>query len=97
MEVIRCRHCRFAEQLEGEGVLVCKVREGVGGFYVPDDGFCYLAEERSDDGKCGDRKRTNYREHDHFGDRFDGVCCKAERLAFSTMSGNQACRVFEKR
>ena len=97
MDVIRCDHCRFAEQLEGDGVLVCKVREGVGWFHVPDDGFCHLAEERSDDVRCGDCKYYREHEHDHFGDRFDGVCCKSERLAFSTMSGKQDCPVFEKR
>ena len=98
MDVIRCRHCRFAEQLDDEGVLVCKVREGVGGFYVPDDGFCHLAEEDMESvGKCCDCKHYREHKHDHFGDRFDGVCCKSERLAFSTMSGKQGCWVFEKR
>ena len=98
MDVIRCRHCRFAEPLEDEGVLVCKVREGVGGFYVPGDGFCHLAEEKLESvGKCGECKHYREHRHDHFGDLFDGVCCKSERFAFSTTSGNQACRVFEKR
>ena len=98
MDVIRCRHCRFAEQLEGEGVLVCKVREGVGGFYVPCDGFCHLAEEKLESvGKCFDCKHYREHKHDNFGDRFDGVCCKAERLAFSTMSSYQDCPVFKKR
>ena len=97
MDVIRCKNCRFAEPLEDEGILVCKVRECVGWFYVPGDGFCHLAEERSDDGKCGDCKHYREHKHDHFGDRFDGVCCKAERIAFSTISGKQGCRVFEKR
>lgn len=98
MNVIRCKNCRFAEPLEGEDGLVCKVREGVGGFYVPDDGFCYLAEEKLESvGKCGDCKHYREHRHDHFGDRFDGVCCKAEYLAFSTMSNGKACRVFEKR
>ena len=96
MDVIRCRHCRFAEQLEG--VLVCRGRECVGWFYVPDDGFCHLAEEKLESvGKCFDCKHYREHKHDNFGDRFDGVCCKSERFAFSTMSGNQACRVFEKR
>ena len=97
MGVVKCKHCRFAEQLEGEGVLVCKVRGGVGGFYVPDDGFCHLAEERSEDGRCGECKYYRDHKHDRFGNRFDGVCCKSERLAFSTMSGGKACRYFEER
>lgn len=98
MNVIRCKNCRFAEQLEGEGVLVCKVREGVGWFYVPDDGFCNLAEEKLEIvGKCGECKHYREHRHEHLGDRFDGVCCMAEYLAFSTMSSGKACRVFEKR
>lgn len=97
IDVVRCRNCRFAEPLEGVGALVCKVRDGVGGFFVPDDGFCHLAEERSDDGKCGDCKHYREHKHDHFGDRFDGVCCKSERFAFSTMSGWKDCAHFEKR
>lgn len=98
MDVIKCMYCRFAEQLEGEGALVCKVREGVGGFYVPDDGFCHLAEEEPESvAKCGECKHYREHRHDHFGDRFDGVCCKSERIAFSTMSSGKACRAFEKR
>ena len=98
MDVIKCKHCRFAEPLEGEGGLVCKVREGVGGFYVPDDGFCHLAEEDLERvGKCGDCKHYREHKHYHLGDRFDGVCCKSERLAFSTMANSPSCRVFEKR
>ena len=97
MDVIRCRNCRFAEQLEDEGGLVCKVRAGVGMFFVPDDGFCYLAEARSDDGKCCDCKHYREHKHEHLGDKFDGVCCKSERFAFSTMSGKEGGWVFEKR
>ena len=98
MEVVKCKYCRFAERLEGEDALVCKVRKGVGGFYVPDDGFCHLAEEDIEKvSKCCDCK--HYREHNHynFGDNFDGVCCESERFAFSTMSSGKACLVFEKR
>lgn len=97
MDVVRCRHCRFAEPLEGVGALVCKVREGVGGFYVPDDGFCHLAEERSDGRRCGECKHYIENKHNNFGDNFDGVCCEEERFAFSTMSSGKACLVFEKR
>ena len=99
IEIIRCRECKHAKHRDDveQGKLACMVREGLGGFIVPEDGFCHLAEERSDDGKCGDCKHYREHKHDHFGDRFDGVCCKSERIAFSTMSGNQACRVFEKR
>lgn len=97
MDVVRCRNCRFAEPLEGEGGLVCKVREGVGGFHIPDDGFCHMAEERSDDGRCGNCKHYREHRHDYLGDRFDGVCCRGERFAYSTMSNSQACLVFEKR
>ena len=95
MDVVMCRNCRFAEPLEGEGGLVCKVREGVGWFYVPDDGFCHMAEERSDVGRCGDCKHYREHKHDHFGEMFDGVCCKGERFAFSTMSSYQDCPLFE--
>lgn len=97
MDVIRCSRCRFAEQLEGEGALVCKVREGVGGFYVPDDGFCHLAEERSDGGRCGEC--AHYRRHKHYykGSTFSGVCCKHETVAFSMMENRAACAYFEKR
>ena len=97
MDVIRCKHCRFAEQLEGECCLVCKVREGVGGFCVPDDGFCHLAEERSDDGKCGDC--VHYRGHKHYykGRAFSGICCKHELVAFSVMENSVACANFGKR
>ena len=49
MDVIKCKYCRFAERLEDKGILVCKVREGVGWFFVPENGFCHMAEERSDD------------------------------------------------
>lgn len=98
MDVVRCKHCRFAERLEAEDSLVCKVREGVGGFIVPDDGFCHLAEEKIESvGKCGECKYYREYRHDHLGDRFDGVCCRYERLAFSMMSGGQACSLFEKR
>lgn len=96
MDVIRCKHCRFSEMTDCG--LVCKVRKGVGGFYVPDDGFCHLAEEELESvGKCCDCKHYREHKHDHFGDRFDGVCCMSERFAFSTMSGKQGCWVFEKR
>lgn len=98
MGIVKCKHCRFTEPLEGECGLVCKVRESVGGFYVPDDGFCHLAEVKLESvGKCGECKHYREHKHDHFGDRFDGVCCKAERLAFSTMSSGKACINFEKR
>ena len=76
---------------------MCKVREGVGGFYVPDDGFCHMAEDRSDDGRCGDCKHYREHKHDHFGVNYDGVCCKDERLAVSTMCRYKDCLVFEKR
>ena len=95
MDVIRCKHCRFSEMTDCG--LVCKVRAGVGMFFVPDDGFCHLAEEHSDDCKCRDCKHYREHKHDQFGDRFDGVCCMSELFAFSTMSGNQACRGFVKR
>lgn len=98
IDVVRCKQCRFAVPLERECGLVCKVREGVGGFYVPDDGFCHLAEEKFEIvDKCGDCKHYRKHKHDHLGDRFDGVCCRSEIIAFSTMSGGQACRGFEKR
>ena len=77
---------------------MCKVRDAVGGFYVPDDGFCHLAEvDMEKVGKCCDCKHYREHKHDYFGDRFDGVCCEGERFAFSTMSNSQACLVFEKR
>ena len=96
MDVIRCKHCRFSEMTDCG--LVCKVRGGVGWFYVPGDGVCHLAEEDLESvGKCGDCKHYREHKHERFGDRFDGVCCKSERLAFSTMSGSQDCWAFEKR
>ncbi len=98
IDVVRCKHCRFAEPLEGECGLVCKVREGVGWFYVPDDGFCHLAEEKLESvDKCGDCKHYREHKHDHLGDRFDGVCCESDLFAFSTMSSGKACLVFEQR
>ena len=96
MDIVKCRHCRFSEMTDCG--LVCKVRAGVGMFYVPDDGFCHLAEEDTEKvDKCGDCKHYRECSHYHFGDRFDGVCCEGERFAFSTMSCSKACLVFEKR
>lgn len=95
MDVIRCRHCRFSEMTDCG--LACKVRAGVGMFFVPDDGFCHLAEERSDDRRCGDCK--HYRDHKHYykGSTFSGICCKHETVAFSMMEDRAACANFKKR
>lgn len=95
MDVIRCNHCRFSEMTDCG--LVCKVRAGVGMFFVPDDGFCHMAEDRSDCGTCAECKYYREHSHDYLGDRFDGVCCMSELIAFSTMSSEKACRGFGKR
>lgn len=96
MDVIRCKHCRFAERLEAEGGLVCKVREGLGGFIVPEDGFCFMGEKRRD--TCGECVFFRRYEHKNpYGVYLCGVCCVHKMYVGGTDEDREACKRFKPR
>ena len=73
VDVIRCRDCKYATAGILEGLLVCSVRNGVGGFTVPEDGYCNLAEKLlSTCGEC--RHFECYNHMSIIGISFDGIC-----------------------
>lgn len=44
VEIVRCRDCIHAEHRDDieSGKRARMVREGLGGFIVPEDGFCFM-------------------------------------------------------
>ena len=96
IEIVRCRDCIHAEHRDDieRGKLACMVREGLGVFIVPDDGFCFLAEARGD--TCG--KCVFFRRYEHknpYGVYLCGVCCAYKRYAGGTDEDRDACERFK--
>lgn len=95
--VIRCRECIHAEHREDleRGKIACMAREGLGGFIVPEDGFCFMGElKRNNCGEC--RFFRRYEHRNHHGVYFDGVCFACRTHAGGTDENREACNRFEK-
>lgn len=76
IDVIRCRDCIHATAGTVEGLLVCNVRNGVGGFAVYADGYCDLAKTHN---LCSDC--MYYSQYVHkLGDEYcSGICTRGAR------------------
>lgn len=98
VEIVRCRDCIHAEHREDieRGKRACMVREGLGGFIVPEDGFCFMGEKGR--GTCG--KCVFFRRYDHknpYGVYLCGVCCAYKTYAGGTDEDRVACKRFKPR
>ena len=96
MKVIRCRDCIHGQHRDDieQGNLACMVREGLCGFIVPEDGFCFLAEARRN--TCGEcRFFRMYQNKDPHGNYWDGLCCENRRHAHGADVGSTACERFK--
>lgn len=96
VEIVRCRDCIHAEHRDDieRGKRACMVREGLGGFIVPEDGFCFLGEKRRD--TCGGC--VFFRRYDHkdpYGVNLCGVCCTNRRYVHGADDDSVACEEFE--
>ena len=94
--IVRCRDCIHAEHRDDieSGTRACMVREGLGGFIVPEDGFCFLAEARRD--TCGEcRYYRRYQNKYQHGNNWCGVCCVNRRYAHGADDDSTACEEFE--
>lgn len=96
IEIVRCRDCVHAEHRDDieRGKRACMVREGLGGFIVPEDGFCFMGEKRRD--TCG--KCRYYRKHRHTdiaGSDWDGICCAEYTWACGKDGDQRACGYFK--
>lgn len=96
VEIVRCRDCIHAEHRDDieSGKRACMAREGLGGFIVPEDGFCFLAEARRD--TCGECVFFRRYEHKNpYGVYMGGVCCACKRYAGWTDEDCEACVRFK--
>ena len=96
VEIVRCRDCIHAEHRDDieSGKRVCMVRNGLGGFIVPEGGFCFLAEARRD--TCGGCVFFRRYEHRNPYDVYlRGVCCEYKRCAVGTDEDREACKRFK--
>lgn len=97
VEIVRCRDCIHAEHREDleRGKIACMAREGLGGFIVPEDGFCFMGElKRNNCGEC--RFFRRYEHKNPYGVHLCGVCCVHKRYAGGTDEDREACNRFEK-
>lgn len=96
VEIVRCRDCIHAEHREDieRGKRACMVRDGLGGFIVPEDGFCFLGEERRN--TCVECLfYCRYQNKDLYGKYWYGVCCSNRLNAHGTDDDSAACEEFE--
>lgn len=96
VEIVRCRDCIHAEHRDGieSGKRACMVRDGLGGFIVPEDGFCFMGEMMRD--TCGEcRSYRRYQNKDPHGNYWCGVCCANRRYAHGADDDSAACEEFE--
>lgn len=97
VEIVRCRDCIHAEHRDGieSGKRACMVREGLGGFIVPEDGFCFMGEKRRDNcGECVFFRR--YEHKNPYGVYLGGVCCAYKMYAGGTDEDREACEKFNR-
>lgn len=96
IEIVRCRDCIHAEHRDDieSGKRACMVREGLGGFIVPEEGFCFMGEKRRD--TCGEcRYYRRYQNKDPNRNYWCGVCCENRRHAHGADDESEACEEFE--
>lgn len=95
-EIVRCRDCIHGQHLDDieHGKLACMVREGLGGFIVPEEGFCFKGEKRRD--TCGECEFFRRYEHKNpYGEYLRGVCFAYKGYAVGTDEDREACKRFK--
>lgn len=98
IEIVRCRDCIHGQHLDDieQGKLACMVRDCLGGFIVPEVGFCFMGEKRRD--TCGECVFFRRYEHKNpYGVYLGGVCCVHKTYAGGTDEDREACKRFKPR